>query len=81
MFKDMPATRVFEHMISERKLMGISSKVEIRLETGLSPEVDIDSNVSPVVLAASEVKGYCGASETGQDTFLLSRRRIPSIPE
>lgn len=53
----MPASRFCERMISERKIMGIGSKVELRFESALGPEVDIDSNVSPVVLATSKVKG------------------------
>jgi len=57
MFQDMPASRFCERMISERKIMGIGSKVELRFESALGPEVDIDSNVSPVVLATSKVKG------------------------
>jgi len=57
MFKHMPAAGICERVISERKMMGIGSKVEFRFESSLGPEVDIDSNVSPVVVAASEVKG------------------------
>jgi hypothetical protein len=53
----MPAARICKRVISERKMMGISSKVESRFESGLGPEIDVDSNISPVVLAATEVKG------------------------
>jgi hypothetical protein len=53
----MPATGICERVISKRKMMGIGSKVESRFESSLGPKVDIDSNVSPVVVAASEVKG------------------------
>ena len=53
----MPTARICERIISERKMLGIRSEIELRFESSLRLEVDIDSDVSPVVLAASEVKG------------------------
>jgi len=55
MLKDVPTTNVTEGFVDEGQVMSIRHDIQHRFHSRLRVKVDIQTNVSPAVRAASNV--------------------------